>query len=332
MRPIHSLVIAGLAPLLVNCSTHPLIGDVTRATVPDIVKHIRCEAKQAVMEDDLRSKNANVVSAIAYEFTFQIAENNNATGDITGSILFANGGNFSLAANADSKRQRFSNRYFKIVDSFDELRKADCSPQTLEKNLIYPIAGDIGIHEVVTTFANLQNIANLTSPIIGTPQGPPPPPIFDPTKEPTGVFRFADTLTFMTTFNGGVNPTLTLSPVTNAFRVNSVNAGPGTGPSLTPPSGLTPVQIADLATPQTGLVAQRQDTHTVVISLAGVPNMTNTHRSNARISAPATNHAITSTTSLQLQATAKERALFELDRQRMLALQQQARTVLVLPQ
>jgi hypothetical protein len=293
------------------------------------VKHIRCEAKQAVMEDDLRSRNAsaNIVNAIAYEFTFQITENNDATGDITGSILFPNGGNFSLAANADSKRQRFSNRYIKIVDSFDELRKADCSPQTLEKNLIYPIAGDIGIHEVVTTFANLQNVANLTSPI-----GAGQPPNFDPGVEPKEIFRFADTLTFTTTFSGGVNPTLTLSQVTNAFRVTSVNAGPGTGPSLTPPSGVTPLQIADLATPQTGLVAQRQDMHKVVISLAGVPKMTNVPRSNARISAPATNHAITSTTSLQLQATAKERALFELDRQRMLALQQQARTVLVLPQ
>jgi hypothetical protein len=318
MRLIHHLVIAGLAPALVNCSTHPLVDDVTRATTPDIVKHVRCEAKRAVIDDDRRSRNAsaNTTLAIAYEFTFTITENNNARGDITWQLPFLNSGNFSLAANADSERQRFSERHIKIVEHFDDLRRANCSRETLEKNLTYPIAGEIGIYEVVTTFAKLQRIANKTAP---TPTTLPPPPDFA-TGDPSGTFRFADKLTFTTTFHGGVNPSLTLSPVTNSFRVTGVNTPEGEAslpgsPSL-PPSG-------------TGLQALRMDVHEVVVSMAAVPKPTDALRSTASIPAPLSPNSILSTTALQLDATAKERALFELDRQRMLALQQQSPNLLV---
>src|SRR5262252_2047178 len=111
-------------------------------TTSDIVQRIR-EAKRAVVRDHLSSKNAaNTVSAIAYEFTFDIQENNNTT-------VFPNGGNFSLVVNTDSERQRHSTCVFKIVDTFDEHRMARCDQETLEKNLIYPIAEEIGIYEVV---------------------------------------------------------------------------------------------------------------------------------------------------------------------------------------
>jgi len=46
MRPIPSVVMAVLAPILANCSTHPLVDDVTRSTTFDVVDKIRCEAKQ----------------------------------------------------------------------------------------------------------------------------------------------------------------------------------------------------------------------------------------------------------------------------------------------
>jgi hypothetical protein len=331
MRPIHHLVIAGLAPLLVNCSTHPLVDDVTRATTSDVVKHIRCEAKRAVIDDDLRSKkaSANIIAAIAYEFTFTITENNNASGDISWDIPFLNGGDFSLVANAGSERQRFSRRNFRIVETFDDLRKADCSPETLEKNLIYPIAGEIGIYEVVTTFAKLQRFTKLTTPVV-TPDNPGPPG-FDPTAEPQGTFRFADTLTFTTTFTGGVNPSLTLNPVTNSFRVTGVNTGVGTSPLAPPATAVLLPGVSALEPLGTGLTALRQDMHKVVISMAGLPKTTDSARRSAGIRAPLSSQAITSTTSLQLEATAKERALFELDRQRMLALQQQSPNLLVVP-
>jgi hypothetical protein len=321
MRPLHHLVIAGLAPVLVNCSTHPLVDDVTRTSTSDIVKHIRCEAKRAVIDDDLRSKSASsdTILAIAYEFTFTIFENNNAVGDIKWETL-----NLQLLANADSERQRSSNRTFRILDTFDELRRADCSRETLEKNLIYPIAGEIGIYEVVTTFAKLSRTASLKAqqPILPLPADQQPEPLNKV------VFRFADTLTFITTFNGGVNPSLTLSPVTNSLRLTQVNAGSSLSPPLNP-SGLTPSEFGLTPLGTTGLNAQRQDTHKVVIAMAGVPRTIDALRSRTAPRAPLSPNSITSTTEHQLEATAKERALFELDRQRMLALQQQSPNLLL---
>ena len=294
MRAIHSFIIAALPPLLVNCSIHPLVDDVTRVTTADVVKQVRCEAQRAVNDYGLHSKNA---SAIAYEFTFIIEENNNASGDVLWEIPFLNGGNFSLKANADSERKRESKRVFRIVDSFDELRRTACSREALEKNWVYPISGEIGIYEVIATFARLQKLSRLT---------PPEDPILGKSK----VFSFADTLIFTTKFNGGVEPKLTLNRVTEKFRVTEANAN---------------------------LNADRKDVHQVVLGMAAIPVETD----RARRSRPAvlaaspqgtnqgTNNAILATTTTQMEATAKERALFELDRQRMLALQERIPVLLV---
>jgi len=316
MRPFYHLVIASLAPALVGCSIHPLVDDVTAETTADIVKHIRCEAKRAVVEHDLRSKNAlaDTMLAIAYEFTFTIDENNNAKGDLNGQIPFlTKGSSFQLLVNADSEQQRSSRRNFRILDSFDELRKADCSPQTLEKNSAYPIAGEIGIYEVVTTFAKLSTVASVKLP--------KPPSGAEPLNGV--VFRFADKLKFTTTLSGGVTPTLTLAKVTNSFRVTSVNQGP----SLT--QALSPSLFTSAPLRKSGLNVRRQDEHQVVIAMAGVPRSIDARRSGAGPRPPLSPQSITSTTEYQLQATAKERALFELDRQRMLALQQQSPNLLI---
>jgi hypothetical protein len=320
MRPFYHLVIASLAPVLVGCSIHPLVDDVTAETTADIVKHIRCEAKRAVIEHDLRSKNAlaNTMLAIAYEFTFTINENNNAKGDANGQIPFlTKGSSFQLLVNADSEQQRSSVRNFRILDSFDELRKADCSPQTLERYSAYPIAGEIGIYEVVTTFARLSTVASVKQF-----ENPKPNSGMEPLNGV--VFRFADTLTFTTTLSGGVTPTLTLTKVTNSFRVTSVNQGPSLTQALSP-SLFTPG--APLR--NSGLNVRRMDVHQVVIAMAGVPKSIDARRSVAGVRPPLSPNSITSTTEYQLQATAKERALFELDRQRMLTLQQQSPNLLV---
>jgi len=291
MRPIHHLVIAGLAPVLANCSTHPLVDDVTRATTPDIVKHIRCEAKRAINDYDRRSRNAsaNTTMAIAYEFTFTIAENNNARGNITGNLPFLNSGNFSLSANAGSERQRFSDRHFKIVENFDDLRRADCSQETLEKNLIYPIAGEIGIYEVVATFAKLQGVED--------PQDP----------EDKEIFSFHDTLEFSTFLGAGVQPTLTL------VRDDRSHVSDAHG----------------------SLSARRSDFHKVVITLIGKPQ---TATAVARIrplsamrTAGATNNHALAATLLQTGGTLRESAIRELDRARLLALQDRVRNQVVGP-
>src|SRR5712691_2557835 len=197
MRPIHGLVISVLAPILASCSMHPLVDDVTRSTTFDIVEKIRCEARRAIIEHAQRLGND---TTIAYEFTFDITETNNASGNLTW-FLPLTGGNFKLAASAGSDLKRQANRNFTIADTFGDLRKTNCSAEVLEKNWIYPIAGEIGIYEVLATFAKLHGIEN-----------------------PTGSekFSFHDDLTFITFLGAGVQPQLTLA--SNRSRVTDAGA------------------------------------------------------------------------------------------------------------
>jgi hypothetical protein len=289
MRPIHRLIVAALAPILANCSTHPLVDDVTRSTTFDVVEKIRCEAKRAIIDIDAalpRARRLGDDTTIGYEFTFDIAENNDASGSVTWFVPLA-GGNFQLNADAGSTLTRHTTRNFTITDTFGVLRKANCSPETLEKNWIYPIAGEIGIYEVVATFAQLYGVE-------------------DPQARDKEIFSFHDTLNFSTFLGAGVAPTLTLV----ADRSRVTNAG---------------------AT----LSARRSDFHAVVIALTGKPQ---TATAVARIrplsamrTAGATNNQALAATLLQTGGTLRESAIRELDRARLLALQDRVRNQVVGP-
>ena len=292
-RSIGTFAFAALAQVLVGCSIHPLPEDVTRKTTYDIVRQARCEAQRALQLTEAQGLSG----AIAYEFTFHITEINNASGDVTLTYPFLHGGQFSLMANAGLDRTRDANRNFKIVDSFADLRdkkKTACSQEALEKNWIYPMAGDIGIYEVVATFVRLQRLENLKA---------------------GQVFSFGDTLMFTTTFHGGVNPTLTLSPVTQRFRVTEASAN---------------------------LQGSRTDMHEVVLGLSGgpqtgarglvTPNILSRSGVAAASVAPlASSSSVLSATLIQDANSAPGRALIELDRQRILALQARTPNLLVGP-
>jgi hypothetical protein len=299
MRPIPSIVMAVLAPILANCSTHPLVDDVTRSTTFDVVEKIRCEAKRAVMEQAQRFGDE---TAIAYEFTFDIDEQNDASGDATWTLPLT-GGAFSLRAQAGSDLERHAQRNFTIVDTFGDLRRTNCSPEVLEKNWIYPIAGEIGIYEVVATFVKLHRVEN-------------------PADQET--FSFHDTLQFTTFLGAGVRPKLDLTPVTDSTLVRLVKANLG---------------------------AQRLDIHSVVIAVSGgretttavgrrslttsrSPGIRSFHamRTNAGVpNAVVTNNTALSTTLLQTGGDPRQNAIRELDRARILALQERVRNQVVGP-
>jgi hypothetical protein len=289
MRLSHSFVLAVFAPILANCSTHPLIDDVTRSTTFDVVEKIRCEAKRAIIDMDAALPRAGRLgddTTIGYEFTFDIAENNDASGSLTW-FLPITGGNFQLTAGAGSQLTRETTRNFTITDTFGLLRKADCTPQALEKNWIYPIAGEIGIYEVVATFAKLYGVE-------------------DPQAADKEVFSFHDTLQFSTFLGAGVQPTLTL--VGDRSRVTNAGAT---------------------------LSARRSDFHQVVITLTGKPQTATAVArlrpfSTMRSAGPTNNHALAATL-LQTGGSLRESAIRELDRARLLALQNRVRNQIVGP-
>jgi hypothetical protein len=294
MRLIHGLVVVVLAPVLAGCSTHPLVDDVTRSTTYDVVEKIRCEAKRAVVDHGRRFSDD---TSIAYEFTFDINETNQAQGNLT---WFAPviGGSFGLVGQAGSTLSRNTVRNFTITDTFGDLRKTNCSPTVLEKNWAYPIAGDIGIYEVIGTFATLHQIDD---PAAGE------------------VFSFHDTLGFITVFSAGLHPRLDLLQVTDRSHVSLAGADLG---------------------------AQRSDIHTVVIAMVGGPQAATTaarrtpdgirraavmRNAAGSASGNVTNNTALSATLLQTGGSYRQAAIYELDRARILALQDRVRNQVVGP-
>jgi hypothetical protein len=281
--------IALLAPVLIGCSTHPLPEDVTRVSTYDIVQQARCEAQRAVLDYG----QGITMAHIAYEFTLDITETNNAMGDLTFIKPFLTGGNFTLMAHGEANLKRQAARNFKVVDSFDDLRKMNCSPEVIQKNLVYPMTGDIGMYEVVATFARLQKTEHLK---VGE------------------VFSFGDTLMFTTTLSAGATPSLTLNQVTDKFRLTSATAD---------------------------FEVSRKDFHKVILGLdakqtanSGAPLARGTMlaRTGFAAAAPlAASTTLLSTTLLQDASESRDRALLELDRQRILQLQARAQNLLVGP-
>jgi hypothetical protein len=281
-------IFATMAPVLAGCSAYPLPDDVTRKSTYDIVDQIRCEARRAVIEHAYNYKTAS----IAYEFTFDITEGNNSTADATWTLPYTLGGSFSLGASAGMNRTRETKRNFKIVDTFEQLRQMPCVDQRLRDDIIYPIAGDIGVYEVVQTFIRLQKIDNPKS---------------------GEVFTFGDTLMFTTTLMGGLQPKLVISPLTDRFRLTAANAN---------------------------LAAGRNDVHTVTLTLSGSPPKAIGPAIGASLRAPAVaglglganpNSSLVSTTMIQSGVSPTDRALLELDRQRILALQAKSTSLFVGP-
>ena len=181
---------------LAGCSIHPLPDDVTRDSTFDIVEKIRCEARDAIATEllilldqssdpgtralvpglksgslkfaDLEEDQVDDVTlavidqyrwaGIGFKFTFQISENNDASGNALFRMPFTDG-TFSLSVAAGKDKSRQNRRVIDIGDSFEGLvvgREEACA--TVEKpgkNWKHPITGNIGLAEVVHTYTRL---------------------------------------------------------------------------------------------------------------------------------------------------------------------------------
>jgi hypothetical protein len=318
MRP--ALAILALSSLLIGCSTHPLPDDVSRKSTYDIVEKIRCEAKAAVEDHGGGFRKA----AIVYNFEFKINETNAANVGFTLLDSLKGPGSVKVNAGAQANLIRDGNRNVEVIDSFDDLRKLNCT-RDREANWLYPLTGDIGMYNAVATFIRLQQADN--------PGG-------------TRIFAFADTLTYTTTFTGGVDATLTLAPaaVLDQFRFTAANAA-ATGSRM----DMHKVTITMAAGDQTimqpsGKMATRQAVPRIDARMLGGDGGGGTGRSNLRNGDPGSGgvagpeglgvaggfNNLLSTRMLQQESGAENRALYEQDRQRQLELQRRSTDVRVL--
>jgi hypothetical protein len=195
---------------LFGCSTHPLPQDVARVSTVDIVRRIRCEAKdgleaalqRATTQGALRRAHVERIvklSTIGFEFNFKMSEDNRAAAtELAFEKATSNPDEgFKLTLIADLNRDqktaadnsRVNTRIFRVIDKLEDLHKARCNRvDTTRANPIYPITGSTGMAEVVRTYIELETITDLTVP--GAAAG----------KE---IVVFSDALDFTTTFEAG---------------------------------------------------------------------------------------------------------------------------------
>lgn len=228
------------------CAIHPLQEDVTGVSTLDVVKQIRCETRKAAFDAavrwlvfdrdvDLESKKvgasfyntnrsvselspklfkgkvARVLNlfwdtGVAYNFAFDTTETNNLNAEINLLRPFTDSSS-RLGIRAGTDRQRQNVRTFTITDTFSGLigkvQDDYCAGRIVTANHVYPIAGRIGMDEVVMTFVNLTLHANL-APNSEAASAPP---------------TMVDSLEFLTTVSGSLNPSVTFAPAGKALRV-----------------------------------------------------------------------------------------------------------------
>lgn len=138
-------------------------------------------------------------AGIAYNFTFDMTEANTVDPTLDLLNIFSNG-TLSLGISAQHDRTRQNVRSFTVTDTFAGLftLKWDYCEGKLAtgKNFIYPIAGKIGLAEMINTFINLSLFGGLDGE---KGKGPP---------------TMADTLKFTTHMSLTVNPSITITPGT----------------------------------------------------------------------------------------------------------------------
>jgi hypothetical protein len=197
-----------VALILSGCAVHPLPEDVTRRSTLAIVKAIRCEAKQAVIHQapDLVYNG----SAIGFLFDFNITEFNSAGLNLGFNKVFP-GGTFNLTVPPTSSLQREAERKFTMVDTFLDLKNADCSQEAIQSNFAYPIAGSIGLNEVIGTAIGIDKLGRKLDSV-GTQIG-------------GQAAVFSDELTYTTKLDtGNVVPSLSLDAIPGVLRLVSASA------------------------------------------------------------------------------------------------------------
>lgn len=225
---------ATIGMLVSGCSVHPIPDDVSRYSTFDIVRNIRCEAKETVAarigralkdypalsdidpnlirEPDNAKRIAEIApglaatfdnysnGSIAYNFEFVITENNTKGGSLSFLKPFLTSAGVSLNADGNISKTRVGERRFNMVETFYDLSKLECGEYVRpDRNKMYPLTGSIGMEKIMTTFIDLSELGG-------------------------GQEKFIDTITFTTSVRGGVNASIELAPVTDKFKLTRASA------------------------------------------------------------------------------------------------------------
>jgi hypothetical protein len=230
------------------CSIHPLPKDVTGYETPTIVRKIRCEAQGAIRKaaleilhkngrhQEFADENSLVFDpksltrwerdsladlariGIVYDFSLEGVE--------TGSLTFnadiikpLTNGTETYSPSLSDTLKRDNTRTFTVSDSFTTLlnlgkkNPRHCEFLASGPNYQYPIAGRIGIDEMILTFVRLAISGDLVA------QEDPTKITTDDILSPAGPPTMVDNLIFTTTVSAGLTPKIVLSPVGAALQL-----------------------------------------------------------------------------------------------------------------
>jgi hypothetical protein len=265
MMWLRAVTAIGLAAGVAGCAIRPLPEQVTGVKTDDIVKRIRCEAREAIRlkasdylsfhtEDPAaielsqalaredyefnrkqflalsnQPKQALIkvgTSAIAYNFTFDMTEINNLDPTWDG-IAGIPHGTFGLGVAAGVDRTRHSIRSFTVSDSFAGL--------LMDVPTSYCVGRTVREVNYLYPIVGRIGIAEMISTFIDIS-------LFDNLKSgDKGPPAVSDSIEFQTNLSLGVTPSVVLTPVTKAFTTKDA---------------------------MFGITNRRQDTHKVIVGLS----------------------------------------------------------------
>jgi len=148
--------------------------------------------------------NRYIQTGIAYDFTLDITEDNKAA-LLADPVRLITNGVAGIGLGASGEFSRNNARRFIMSDTFAKLLIDDhliCGGDGVQ-NFAYPIAGRIGIRELISTFIDLNEDKSLQTLDSGNSR------------------VFADTMTFLTTLTGSVSPHVEIAPVGSQWGVAS---------------------------------------------------------------------------------------------------------------
>ena len=228
LRAIGCGAVAAAAAGLSGCSVHPLPQDISYASTVDIVRRVRCEAKEGLQEvlqkaakhDAERRKHIEKIvegTTIGFEFKFIMREANTAGG---GELKFEREGakageNFELILNAKLNEGHNANdatrsniRVFRVLDDLKDLADTRCGRRVraAQPNLAYPVTGSTGMAEVVRTYIELEILTDLAATGTGAE-----------------TVTFSDDLLFTTTLETGAFLDLSLKTAVGSLRLTKAS-------------------------------------------------------------------------------------------------------------
>ena len=157
-----------------------------------------------------------IQTGIAFNFTFDVTEDNKAA-LMADPVRLITNGMAGVGLNSSGEFSREAIRTFIVSETFARLLEdtiPGCGKSPLRgENFAYPVAGTIGMDELISTFIDLNE--NENAPLTASSAG-------SGTKgSSSGSGVFADTLNFNTTLIGGLTPSVQINPVGHKWGLAS---------------------------------------------------------------------------------------------------------------